>query len=126
MIASVVKPITQDIWGFFFKLSGMGYPASYNYLCSFKHKALIGCSIFCLAAPISTIDFNIKSGKDIPIEIRSEDEIKFSGKTPLNHSLSPALNHGFDVTPAKYVTGLITEKGISEASSQGLKKLFRK
>jgi methylthioribose-1-phosphate isomerase len=67
---------------------------------------------FYIAAPISTIDFKIKSGKDIPIEIRSEDEIKFSGKTPLNHSLSPALNHGFDVTPAKFITGFITEKGI--------------
>ncbi|NOR46300.1 MAG: S-methyl-5-thioribose-1-phosphate isomerase [Candidatus Delongbacteria bacterium] len=67
---------------------------------------------FYIAAPISTIDFNMKSGKDIPIEIRSENEIKFSGNTPLNHTLSPALNHGFDVTPARLITGFITEKGI--------------
>ena len=38
---------------------------------------------------------------------------------------SKAMNLAFDVTPAKYVTGLITERGISEASSEGLKKLFK-
>jgi len=38
---------------------------------------------------------------------------------------SKVMNLAFDVTPAKYVTGLITEKGISEASSEGLKKLFK-
>ena len=39
---------------------------------------------------------------------------------------SKAINLAFDVTPAKYVTGLITERGISEASSDGLKQLFKK
>ena len=39
---------------------------------------------------------------------------------------SKAMNLAFDVTPAKYVTGLITERGISEASNKGLKKLFKK
>ena len=38
---------------------------------------------------------------------------------------SKAMNLAFDVTPAKYVTGLITEKGICEASAEGLKKLFK-
>ena len=38
---------------------------------------------------------------------------------------SKAMNLGFDVTPAKYVTGLITEKGICDASTEGLKKLFK-
>ena len=38
---------------------------------------------------------------------------------------SKAMNLAFDVTPAKYVTGLITEKGICEASTEGLKKLFK-
>ena len=38
---------------------------------------------------------------------------------------SNTMNLAFDVTPAKYVTGLITEKGICEASSEGLKKLFK-
>ena len=38
---------------------------------------------------------------------------------------SKAMNLAFDVTPAKYVTGLITEKGICEASKEGLKKLFK-
>ena len=38
---------------------------------------------------------------------------------------SKAMNLAFDVTPAKYVTGLITEKGICEASTEGLKRLFK-
>ena len=38
---------------------------------------------------------------------------------------SKAINLAFDVTPAKYITGLITEKGVCAASEQGLKKLFR-
>ena len=70
---------------------------------------------FYIAAPISTIDFNIKSGKDIPIEIRSENEIKYyneNSNLPMNHSNSPAINHGFDVTPARLITGFITEEGI--------------
>ncbi|MCK5760727.1 MAG: S-methyl-5-thioribose-1-phosphate isomerase [Candidatus Delongbacteria bacterium] len=70
---------------------------------------------FYIAAPISTIDFNMKSGKDIPIEIRHENEIKYSGNTPLTHTKSPALNHGFDITPARLITGFITEKGIFTA-----------
>lgn len=70
---------------------------------------------FYIAAPISTIDFNISSGKDIPIEIRHENEIKFAGNKPLIHTKSPVINHGFDVTPARLITGYITEKGIFNA-----------
>ncbi|MDA3885985.1 MAG: S-methyl-5-thioribose-1-phosphate isomerase [Candidatus Delongbacteria bacterium] len=70
---------------------------------------------FYIAAPISTIDFNTSSGKDIPIEIRHENEIKYSGNTPLIHTKSPAINHGFDITPARLITGYITEKGIFTA-----------
>ena len=51
-------------------------------------------------------------------------EIKFDG-IQIYPNKSKALNLAFDVTPAKYVTALITEKGICEASEEGLKKLFK-
>ena len=68
---------------------------------------------FYIAAPVSTFDFNIKTGNEIPIEFRSRDEvIFFNSKTqtaPLNVDVfSPA----FDVTPASLITGIITNKGI--------------
>ncbi|HQO09376.1 MAG TPA: S-methyl-5-thioribose-1-phosphate isomerase [Clostridiales bacterium] len=67
---------------------------------------------FYIAAPVSTIDFSIKSGRDIPIEERDENELKYMNEAPLIHELSPALNYAFDITPAELITGFITEKGI--------------
>lgn len=67
---------------------------------------------FFVAAPISTFDFNMKNGKEIMIEQRSEKEVtEIYGQriAPLG---SPAKNPAFDVTPAELVTGFITEKGI--------------
>ena len=90
---------------------------------------------FYVALPSSTIDWNIKDYKDIPIEERNSEELSHvEGKDEEGNvkkiliypNKSKAMNLAFDVTPAKYVTGLITEKGISEASSEGLKKLFNK
>ena len=76
---------------------------------------------FYVAVPFSTIDFSLSDGTQIPIEERSEDEVLFySGPdtkgimrtirmaSPGSHAINPA----FDVTPAKYITGFITEKGI--------------
>ncbi|WP_415289907.1 S-methyl-5-thioribose-1-phosphate isomerase [Candidatus Pelagibacter sp. Uisw_136] len=89
---------------------------------------------FYVALPSSTIDWEIKEGKDIPIEERNSEELSHVEGMDENNKIkkvliypkkSKALNLAFDVTPAKYVTGLITEKGISEASSEGLKKLFK-
>lgn len=77
--------------------------------------------LFYVAAPFSTIDFKCKSGKDIPIEERSEEEVLFAeGLTECNKikgvRIAPAgakaKNPGFDVTPAKYITAIITEEGI--------------
>ena len=89
---------------------------------------------FYVALPSSTIDWEIKEGKDIPIEKRNSEELSHVEGVDKNNEIkkvliypkkSKAMNLAFDVTPAKYVTGLITEKGISEASSEGLKKLFK-
>ena len=67
---------------------------------------------FYVAAPTSTIDFSIKSGRQIPIEERSEDEVLEVRGVRIAPKDSKAWNPAFDVTPAKYVTGFITEKGI--------------
>jgi methylthioribose-1-phosphate isomerase len=89
---------------------------------------------FYVALPSSTIDWETKEGKDIPIEERNSEELSHIEGVDENNEIkkvliypkkSKARNLAFDVTPAKYVTGLITEKGISEASSEGLKKLFK-
>ena len=89
---------------------------------------------FYVALPSSTIDWKIKNSKDIPIEERSPEELsKIEGvdengkvkKVQIYPNKSKAMNLAFDVTPAKYITGLITEKGICEASEKGLKNLFK-
>jgi len=90
---------------------------------------------FYVAIPASTFDFDIKDGiKEIPIELRSEDEVKYmrgvdsEGKvrevliTPKD---SPAINYGFDVTPARLITGLITNKGVCEADFDKIQEKFR-
>jgi len=90
---------------------------------------------FYVALPSSTIDWNIKNYKEIPIEERSSEELSHvegldeSGnvkKIQVYPKKSKAMNLAFDVTPAKYVTALITEKGICEASSKGLENLFKR
>ena len=89
---------------------------------------------FYVALPSSTIDWEIKEGKDIPIEERNSEELSHVEGMDENNEIkkvliypkkSKAMNLAFDVTPAKYVTGLITEKGICEASSDALKKMFK-
>jgi methylthioribose-1-phosphate isomerase len=81
---------------------------------------------FYVALPSSTFDFTMQDGvREIPIEERDPGEVRFiSGKTAAGHieqvlicpETSPARNWGFDVTPARYITGLITERGICGAS----------
>ena len=89
---------------------------------------------FYVALPSSTIDWNIKNHKEIPIEERNPEELSHVEGLDKDNKLkkvliypqkSKAMNLAFDVTPAKYVTGLITEKGVCEASEQGLKRLFK-
>jgi methylthioribose-1-phosphate isomerase len=86
---------------------------------------------FYVAFPTSTIDWNTKSGMDIPIEERSEEEVThISGftegdvkKVRIAPEGCKALNPAFDVTPARYITKFITEKGI--ISPRDIKKLFK-
>jgi S-methyl-5-thioribose-1-phosphate isomerase len=67
---------------------------------------------FYVAAPGSTFDFSIKSGDEIPIEERSEDEVLLVNGKRLGPEGSPAKNPAFDVTPHEYVTAFITEYGL--------------
>jgi methylthioribose-1-phosphate isomerase len=89
---------------------------------------------FYVTLPSSTIDWDIKNAQDIPIEERNSEELSHVEGIDENNEIkkiliypkkSKAMNLAFDITPAKYVTGLITEKGICEASTEGLKKLFK-
>jgi len=89
---------------------------------------------FYVALPSSTIDWDIKDFKKIPIEERNSEELSHVEgvdekgnvkKVKIYPKKSKAMNLAFDITPAKYVTGLITEKGVCEASEEGLKKIFK-
>ena len=89
---------------------------------------------FYVALPSSTIDWSIKNHKQIPIEERNSEELSHVEGVNENNEIkkvriypqkSKSLNLAFDVTPAKLVTGLITENGICEASEKGLKGLFK-
>jgi methylthioribose-1-phosphate isomerase len=90
---------------------------------------------FYVALPSSTIDWTLSSGRDIPIEERSADEVlKMQGRLPdgtvatveIAAPGSGAANPGFDVTPARLVTGFITERGTCAATTEGLRSLFPK
>ena len=90
---------------------------------------------FYVALPSSTIDWNLNNSKEIPIEERSTKELSHIIGVDNNDNLcelliypkkSNALNLAFDITPAKYVTALITERGICKPSKMGIKKLFNK
>ena len=67
---------------------------------------------FYIAAPLSTIDISIKSGKEIPIEERSHDEVTHINGDWICAKDVNIINPGFDVTPHELITGIITEKGI--------------
>ena len=89
---------------------------------------------FYVALPSPTIDWTLEDGvRDIPIEQRDGAELTdISGRLPSGEVVtvritppgSPAANYGFDVTPARLVTALITERGVCAASPEGLQSLF--
>lgn len=87
---------------------------------------------FYIAAPLSTFDFDCQSGKAIRIENRSQDEVLWqegpddSGEFHRIRTANPgsaALNPAFDVTPAEYINGLITKKGIIPAEKHAIQQL---
>jgi len=88
---------------------------------------------FYVAVPSSSIDFTLRDGvNEIAIEERSEDEVKFVQglcegevkKVLICPEKTKAMNVGFDVTPARLVSGLITERGVCMASEDSITKLF--
>ncbi len=88
---------------------------------------------FYVALPHSTIDWTLDDGFAIPIEERSADEVlKMPGRLPDGSVVtveiaapgSPAANPGFDITPARLVTGFITERGVTPATADGLRQLY--
>ena len=88
---------------------------------------------FYVALPHTTIDWTLDDGFRIPIEERGADEVlEMTGRLPdgsvarveIAAPGSPAANPAFDVTPARLVTGFITERGIAPASADGLKSLY--
>ena len=88
---------------------------------------------FYVGLPGPTIDWTMTDGSDIPIEERDAAEVTtVTGRTvggdittvSVTPKASAAANYGFDVTPARLVTGLITERGICSASTEGLRGLY--
>ena len=88
---------------------------------------------FYVAAPLATFDIDCKHGDDIIIEERDEEEVLYCTGLDENDELcrvlvcnegSGAFNPAFDVTPAEYISGIITEKGIIEANEEAIKSLF--
>lgn len=89
---------------------------------------------FYVALPSPTIDWTVRDGiKEIPIEERSADEVTYVQgrssdgiicKVRISPEFTPAANPAFDVTPARLITGLITERGVAHASPEGLLALF--
>lgn len=82
---------------------------------------------FYIAAPLSTIDMAIKSGEDIPIEERDEDEVtNFHGVKTAPEGVA-VYNPAFDVTPNRYISAIITEAGIvTTPFEEGIRELFSK
>ena len=88
---------------------------------------------FYVALPSSTFDWSLRNGiKEIPIEKRDPDEIRYIQGLDNNTirsvlvppPKSPVANYAFDVTPARLVTGFITERGICKANEDDIKRLF--
>jgi methylthioribose-1-phosphate isomerase len=89
---------------------------------------------FYVALPSTTLDMSIRNGlTEIPIEERNQDEVRYMIGRGSDGTIQPVLicpettpasNYGFDVTPARLVTKIITERGVCDASEEGLLTLF--
>ena len=82
---------------------------------------------FYVAAPVSTLDLTLRSGDQIPIEERSAAEVTQVFGHPVAPAGTTVKNPAFDVTPSRYVTGIITENGVAHAPyEESLRKLAGK
>ena len=87
---------------------------------------------FYVALPSSSFDWAIRDGSEIPIEVRGAEELKRADgwrngrmwEVSVAPESSPAVNYGFDVTPRRLVTGLITERGVCKADEKSILELF--
>jgi methylthioribose-1-phosphate isomerase len=90
---------------------------------------------FYAALPSSTIDWDVADGvRDIVIEERGAEEVRYmtgwdeaarrTATVRICPDHTPAANYGFDVTPARLVTGILTERGLAPASAEGLRALY--
>jgi methylthioribose-1-phosphate isomerase len=87
---------------------------------------------FYVALPSSSFDWTLRDGSQIPIEERGAEEIKNADgwldgrqvEVRVTPEESPAANYGFDVTPRRLVTGLITERGVCKADEKSILALF--
>jgi methylthioribose-1-phosphate isomerase len=99
-----------------------------------KALAARDCGVpFYVAVPSPSIDWTVGEPSEIPIEERSGDELRFVtgrgddralARVEIVPAASPVANPAFDVTPRRLITGLITERGVAPASSDGLRALF--
>ena len=99
-----------------------------------KALAAHDCGVpFYVALPGPSIDWTLEDGFAIPIEERAPEEVtRIAGRTgtgevvavALTPEASPAANFGFDVTPARLVTALVTERGVAPATREGLLALY--
>jgi methylthioribose-1-phosphate isomerase len=79
---------------------------------------------FYVAAPISTLDLRLTSGEQIPIEQRAASEVTHVFGVPVAPEGTAVQNPAFDVTPSRYVTAIITERGVAQAPyEESLRKL---
>lgn len=76
---------------------------------------------FYVAAPVSTFDFSLNNGEDIPIEYREKNEVAYCGHDRVVPEGVDILNPAFDVTPHNLISAFITEKGVFK--SEGIKKI---
>ena len=79
---------------------------------------------FYVACPYSTIDFDTPDGSKILIEQRADEEVTGFDGQPIAPVPCKVTNPAFDITPNELVTGLITERGVADASTEGLLTLY--
>jgi len=80
---------------------------------------------FYVAAPLSTIDLSLKTGAEIPIEERAAEEVTTLGGVRIAPEGVAVYNPAFDVTPAKYIAGIITEKGVATGDWEAIFRVWK-